>query len=405
MSFDMDRSKERIDAAKRKARPELNRFGWDTLNYHESFNFPKLVDNIAREDATNMTTETFRAKYEIPRVPCILTGLTNTWRAQEKWNTERLLRKYRNQRFKCGEDDKGYSVKMKMKYYIDYMKNNIDDSPLYIFDSGFGSRKKVKKLLDDYEVPEMFKDDLFNYANFEKRPPHRWFVMGPPRSGTNIHIDPLGTSAWNSLIKGHKRWVLIHPDAPKVMIKPLQHEKGKHPDEAVTWFRYVYYRVKANDWPKEFPIIEARQGPGETMFVPSGWWHVVINEDETIAITQNFCSLVNLRHVWPKTVKGRPKLSKHWYRRLKKARPECIPIMDEALESEIVENSSSDSSSSSSSSSDSEDTTSDDDDDSGYQRSSENGLTKKRKLCDEQTNSFMESVCYNKLRRSPTQQS
>jgi histone arginine demethylase JMJD6 len=166
---------------------------------------------------------------------------------------------------------------------------------MYIFDDEFGDRHKSKNTCDpvpslllDYSVPKFFQDDLFRLAGAKKRPPYRWIVMGPARceiywrnrslfrSGTTIHVDPLGTSAWNLLVHGRKRWVLFPPTTPKESIVPLGGNYSA--SEAVEWFHRVLPSIK-----HDVPVMDFIQHAGECVFVPGGWWHVVINLDFTIA--------------------------------------------------------------------------------------------------------------------------
>ena len=335
-----DKYKKFVRKAKRAARSELSvsKGQWSALGYAqqgEVLDVSGIRDGLERIDSRNVSFLEFRYYIESKGIPAVITHLCDHWPATKgAWSEEALLRKFKNHRFKVGSDDDGYAVRMKLKHFIRYCHDDRpggglnDDSPLYIFDSTFVERQGGSDgMVRDYTPPFLFAEDLLQYAGERRRPPYRWIVSGPPRSGTSIHVDPLGTSAWNSTITGRKRWALFPPSTPKARIKPPEIES-----EAVEWFVKVWPRTQREDWPCARPI-DVIQHPGETMFVPGGWWHVVMNLDFSTAITQNFCSSSNFSAVFKHCRVGRPKMTQKWLRVLSDERPDLATKAISIIES------------------------------------------------------------------------
>lgn len=283
----------RMDVCKQKHRPKLKDWSRDGFATHRNAEFKALQRvhqgalGIERVDVRISSLKDFRDRFEVPGQPCIIDNVptAENWSAHDSWTFEQLRKNYKDRMFKCGEDDDGYKIKTKMKYFLDYMRKNKDDSPLYIFDGSFDNDSTSKQILKDYKKPSYFLDDLFSLVGEERRPPYRWFLLGPQRSGSTCHIDPLGTSAWNTVIAGRKRWVLFPPDTPRSIAKGLDVIQKGEDDESINYFVDMLPRIRAKHG-GNIKIYELIQYPGETIFVPGGWWHAVINLDDTIAITQ-----------------------------------------------------------------------------------------------------------------------
>lgn len=218
----------------------------------------------------------------------------NRW---PNWTTNYLLKKFPNVKFRQE------SVLWDLSLYESYSNNNFDESPLYLFDCRSNA---LKELLPTgyYDKPPIFaKDDLFKIFN-ECRPDHSWLIVGPSRSGSTFHKDPNSTDAWNVILQGSKLWVMLPPEMkpPGVFVSDDE-SKVMSPDGLAEW-------VKSGFWNDSIQLSDEanldlkninNSGSGgfrtcvigitfknECMYVPSGWWHLVINLEESVAFTANF---------------------------------------------------------------------------------------------------------------------
>lgn len=196
----------------------------------------------------------------------------------------------------------------------------LDDQPLYMFDRDFALRAPC--LVEDYSLPAAFPADMFACLG-EHRPHWRWLILGPARSGSTFHVDPNATSAWNAAIRGSKRWVMYPPSMPPPGVHATPDGSSVAVPMAVTewWDGFYEHHVnqrkaalraaaaaahaagQASLAADEHALagsefyhgpLEFTQQAGDVVFVPSGWWHTVLNlEQPTIAITHNFVTPAN----------------------------------------------------------------------------------------------------------------
>ncbi|KAL8869690.1 MAG: hypothetical protein Q9174_004083 [Haloplaca sp. 1 TL-2023] len=221
--------------------------------------------------------------------PFILTDPARQWPAFHQWSLSFLREHYGDVVFRAEAVDWPYST------YSDYMSNNQDESPLYLFDHSFVEKMGLK--VGDvgkghYWPPACFGEDLFDVFG-DQRPDRRWLIVGDARSGSSFHKDPNATSAWNAVLRGSKYWIMFpsdlsYPAPPGVYVSEDQSEVTS-PLSIAEWLLSFHTEARRTRGCKEGICRE-----GEVLHVPSGWWHLVVNLSPSIAITQNFVPRTHL---------------------------------------------------------------------------------------------------------------
>jgi hypothetical protein len=216
--------------------------------------------------------------------PFILTSPVKEWPVYKSWTPQTLLEKYPDVKFRAE------AVDWPTRKYIEYMFDNEDESPLYVFDRAFAEKTGIAVGRDAedaaYWSPDCFGEDLFAVLGAQ-RPAHRWMIMGPKRSGSTFHKDPNATSAWNAVLTGSKYW-LMFPSSPTLPPPPGVILSEDH-SEITSPLSIAEYLLTFHTLARQTP--GCREGicyAGEVLHVPSGWFHLVLNLEDSLALTQNF---------------------------------------------------------------------------------------------------------------------
>lgn len=274
---------------------------------------------------SEMTTERFYKEYEQTNTPVLIKGASKTWPAVQKWTRDYLLSVASEKRFRATSGAAPLPAQFSLSDYLNYCDSSTEEAPLYLFDRTFAT--KCPQLLHDFDESlksscgwwdgdtAEFGHDLFGVLGEERRPDYQWLIVGPKRSGSCFHIDPNCTHAWNAPIIGRKRWIFYPPGVTPPGVFPSPNgDDVCMPISIGEWFLTFWdQHVERRKDPdvKRRPL-ECTACPGDVLFVPHGWWHMVMNigdedidggaggVDErgvSVALTRNYVSGSNLSDV------------------------------------------------------------------------------------------------------------
>ncbi|KAK1302692.1 F-box protein [Acorus calamus] len=319
----------------------------------------KIGGNIERVNGKELSYGDFVNRYLKKNEPVLLTGLMEGWRSCRDWVTHDGLPnlhffsthfgKSKVQVADCGtrEFTDQKRVEMSVSEFVSHWMelssgehsngfccNVKEQRLLYLKDWHF-----VKEYPDyvAYTTPPFFTDDWLNLyldshhmhydpqSNFEESEincsDYRFVYMGAKGTWTPLHADVFRSYSWSANVCGRKRWHFLSPsqsnlifdrnlknsvydifgDVPEKQFPGFK--EAINPSSLMRFFVSIFFLLMLVAHCVQTIWLECTQERNEIIFVPSGWYHQVLNMEDTISINHNWFNGYNLSWVWNLLVK------------------------------------------------------------------------------------------------------
>ena len=234
-----------------------------------------------------LTREHFTREFLEPRTPVILVDLMDHWPAKTKWTMEFFKENYGHLLVPVFSDNvskpgKKYMAPDKVIPFRDFLEA-IEQGPTNLRMFLFNIFKHVPELCNDFSMPAIMDGFIRDFP---------FMFFGGQSSKVALHYDIDLSHVFLNQFHGRKRVILFPPQQSKFIYQ--------HPFTVAS-----YIDVNHPDY-EQFPALrnvhgyEAILQPGETLFMPSGYWHYIeyLDGGYSISLRANESYVRRARGLW-----------------------------------------------------------------------------------------------------------
>ncbi|HZP49292.1 MAG TPA: cupin-like domain-containing protein [Vicinamibacterales bacterium] len=244
-----------------------------------------VLEHNAVERRAGVTHREFVAEYLHPLKPVILTDAIDGWRARTRWTFDFFAAEYGSRT--VAVDGRQYQLSA----LIDAVKRSAPGA----------TAPYLRNLLIERWAPELLKDidplpactrpnwlDSRFFPGPEALTSVELYIGGAGAAFPVLHYDNLHTHAFLMQLEGVKEYIFYPPSATPFLYPRGGSEENKSSIDDIE-------QPDLNRFPAFRQAVATRchLHPGETLFVPAGWWHTARILSASITVSANTANAVN----------------------------------------------------------------------------------------------------------------